>query len=143
MKDLGIGALVGLLFGCGLAISGMTLPSKVLGFLDVAGRWDASLAFVMVGAIGVHALAYRLIDRRGRPWLAAHFQRPTRKDLDAPLLIGAALFGVGWGMGGFCPGPALVSLGGLAPHALAFVVAMSVGMLLHRVLLARGPRDDA
>src|SRR6185295_7370618 len=93
----------------GLAVSGMTRPSKVVGFLDVFGAWDASLAFVMVGAIGVHAVLQRVIARRGSPLFEDRFHLPTRRDVDARLLAGAAVFGVGWGLGGFCPGPGLVA----------------------------------
>jgi uncharacterized membrane protein YedE/YeeE len=122
--------LSGLLFGVGLGVSGMTLPAKVIGFLDVAGDWDASLAFVMVGAIAVHAVLYRLVRRRPVPLFDGTFHVPTRRDLDARLVVGAALFGVGWGLGGFCPGPALVSLGSGSGAAVLFVAAMLVGMLL-------------
>ncbi|MCS6899893.1 MAG: YeeE/YedE family protein, partial [Myxococcales bacterium] len=122
--------LSGLLFGMGLGISGMTLPAKVIGFLDVTGSWDASLAFVMMGAIGVHAGLYPIIRRRQLPLFDSTFHIPTRRDLDGRLISGAALFGVGWGLGGFCPGPALVSLGSGSSGAALFVVAMLVGMLL-------------
>lgn len=122
----------GLLFGVGLGVSGMTLPSKVVGFLDFTGAWDASLAFVMIGAIAVHALMYRLIRRREAPLFDLRFHVPTRKDLDLRLLVGAALFGVGWGLGGFCPGPALVSLVSGGSAVVAFVAAMLGGMLLQQ-----------
>lgn len=135
-----VALLAGVLFGVGLMVAGMTRPAKVLGFLDVTGRWDPSLALVMVGAIGVHAALTRLIRRRERPLQAATFQVPTRRDLDAPLLLGSALFGVGWGLGGYCPGPAVVSLGGGGGSALVFVAAMAGGMVLHRLLTARGQR---
>lgn len=124
--------LSGLLFGVGLGVSGMTLPSKVVGFLDVTGAWDASLAFVMMGAIAVHALMYRLVRRRESPLFDGVFHVPTRRDLDGRLLLGAALFGVGWGLGGFCPGPALVSAASGAGTAILFVVTMLVGMLLQQ-----------
>jgi uncharacterized membrane protein YedE/YeeE len=120
----------GLLFACGLGISGMAQPAKVVGFLDVAGEWDPSLAFVMVGAIATHALSYRLIVRRPSPILAIQFDVPMSRAVDASLVAGAALFGIGWGLGGFCPGPALVSVGGATGAALVFVPAMVVGMLL-------------
>lgn len=94
----------GALFAVGLAVSGMTKPSKVIGFLDIAGAWDASLAFVMVGAIAVHFVAHRVVMRRPSPLFDEEFHLPTRKDLDVRLILGAALFGVGWGLGGFCPG---------------------------------------
>jgi uncharacterized protein len=120
----------GVLFGAGLALSGMTDPHKVLGFLDVFGRWDASLLCVMVGAIGVHALSYRLIRRRAAPLFARGFALPTRRDLDAKLLIGAAIFGVGWGLGGYCPGPSLVALPSLGLGVALFVAAMGLGTFI-------------
>jgi uncharacterized membrane protein YedE/YeeE len=126
-----VGAFVtGLLFGAGLLLSGMTQPSKVNGFLDVAGRWDPSLMFVMVGGIATHFALYRWVTRRPSPLLEPRFMIPTRKDIDAKLILGAVLFGVGWGLGGFCPGPGLVAVtqGG---NALAFVGAMMLGMRLH------------
>ena len=108
----------------------MTEPTKVLNFLDVSGAWDPSLALVMVGAIGVHALAYRAIRRRSMPWLAEQFAIPTRRDVDAKLLGGAALFGVGWGLSGYCPGPAIVSLPAGGGSAFVFVAAMGAGMVI-------------
>lgn len=120
----------GLLFGVGLGVSGMTLPSKVVGFLDVTGDWDASLAFVMVGAIAIHTLLYRAVRSRPSPLFDGRFHVPTRKDLDPRLLLGAALFGVGWGIGGFCPGPALVSLASGGGAAILFVAMMLLGMVL-------------
>jgi len=124
-------AVSGLVFGLGLAVSGMMNPAKVIGFLDVAGDWDPTLAFVMVGALLVAVPAYRLIPKRGRPVLEEDFSLPKKKDIDAPLLWGSALFGVGWGLVGFCPGPAVAALGtGLAP-VFAFVAAMLTGMALH------------
>ncbi len=103
----------GFVFALGLGISGMTDADKVLGFLNLAGDWDPALAFVMVGAIGVHLILYRLIVRRPSPLFGDRFHLPTRRDISPRLLTGAAIFGVGWGMGGFCPGPGLVSLAGL------------------------------
>ena len=141
MKAIALGAVSGALFGVGLAISGMTQPAKVLGFLDVTGPWDASLAFVMGGAVAVYALAYRLIRRRSGPLFDAEFHVPASKTIDPPLLVGAALFGIGWGLGGFCPGPALVSLGAAAPNAAWFVLAMTAGMLLQR-FTAPKPKTD-
>lgn len=122
---LGAGAL----FAVGLAVSGMTLPSKVTGFLDVAGAWDASLAFVMMGAIAVHFVAQRIIRKRPMPLFDTKFHLPTRKDIDPRLVAGAALFGVGWGLGGYCPGPGLVSAASGSPGALVFVFGMTMGML--------------
>lgn len=127
----------GALFGVGLAVSGMTKPAKVIGFLDVFGAWDASLVFVMMGAIAVNLLAYRLVRRRAKPVLAPAFALPTRRDIDLRLLSGAALFGVGWGVGGYCPGPALTSLPVATSSVVTFVVAMALGMLLASQLEAR------
>jgi uncharacterized membrane protein YedE/YeeE len=120
----------GLVFGFGLLISGMTDPLKVLGFLDVFGRWDPTLAFVMVGAVGISLAGYALARRAGAPLLAVRSLWPTLTHIDAPLIGGAVLFGVGWGLVGLCPGPALVNLGTLSPRAAGFVAAMVLGMLL-------------
>lgn len=126
------GLLAGLLFGAGIALSGMINPAKVLAFLDVAGAWDPSLAFVMAGAVGVAAAGYQLSFLRTRPLFAGGFTLPTRRDLDARLLGGAALFGIGWGIGGYCPGPALAGLGFGAPETMGFVAGMVAGMILAR-----------
>lgn len=120
--------LCGVVFALGLGVSGMTRPEKVLAFLDVGGGWDPSLAFVMVGAIAVHAVLRRVILRRAEPLLAPAFTVPTRRDIDVPLLLGAAIFGVGWGLAGLCPGPAVTVLASVRPPAAAFVLAMLVGM---------------
>ncbi len=118
-------------FGLGLAVSGMMNPARVIGFLDVAGDWDPTLAFVMGGALLVAVPAYRFIPRRGRPLLEEEFSLPEKKAVDAPLVGGSALFGVGWGLVGFCPGPAIAALGtGFVP-VFAFVAAMFAGMALH------------
>jgi uncharacterized protein len=118
----------GLLFGIGLVVSGMTQPQKVIGFLDLFGQFDPSLMFVMLGAIAVHAVAYRFSVRRGRPLFAPAFEWPSRRNVDRKLLLGAAVFGAGWGLGGYCPGPAVVSLPGGGWQALSFVLAMLAGM---------------
>lgn len=124
----GVVALVsGALFGAGLALAGMTRPEKVIGFLNFFRRWDPSLIFVMASAIAVHATAWRLIKGRASPLLGGRFMVPTRRDLDARLLVGAAIFGVGWGLGGFCPGPGIASLVTSAPSVMLFVVAMLAG----------------
>jgi hypothetical protein len=122
--------LAGLLFAIGLGVSGMTQPAKVLAFLDVAGRWDPRLALVMLGAIGVHAPLARMILRRQSPVLAPAFSLPGRRDADRRLVIGAAVFGIGWGLAGLCPGPAVTTLASGKPVALAFVTAMLAGMAL-------------
>ena len=122
--------VTGLLFGAGLVVSGMTVPDKVVGFLDMfGGAWDPSLALVMAAAIAVHAAAYRWIKGRPSPLWAQRWSLPTRQDIDGRLLLGASLFGVGWGLGGFCPGPGLVSLSGGAVSGAVFVVAMLASML--------------
>jgi uncharacterized membrane protein YedE/YeeE len=133
----------GILFGVGLVVSGMTQPEKVIGFLDVFGSWDLSLMFVMMGAIGVHLIAYRMIRGRASPLWAAKWSLPTRRDIDSKLVAGAALFGIGWGIGGFCPGPAVVTLGSGALGVMVFVIAMLAGMLLtaRAGLLASAPRQ--
>ncbi len=118
----------GALFTVGLAISGMTKPDKVIGFLDVSGSWDASLAFVMVGAIGVHLTARRLLGSMKKPVFAHSFHVFARTRLDAPLIVGAALFGVGWGLSGYCPGPVIASSVVSGRPALVFIAAMVLGM---------------
>lgn len=119
----------GLVFGLGLLISGMTEPSKVIGFLDIFGAWDATLAFVMAGAVAVASIGFALARRRSAPVLAASFSWPPRSDVDAPLVIGSTLFGVGWGLSGICPGPALVNLAGLSAPIIVFVATMVLGMI--------------
>ncbi|WP_457108271.1 DUF6691 family protein [Methylobacterium sp. P5_C11] len=121
---------VGLLFGLGLLVSGMANPAKVLAFLDVTGRWDPSLALVMAGAVTVSAVGYHVAKRRGRPVFAPRLDIPTRRDLDARLIAGAAIFGLGWGLAGLCPGPALTILTLVPTRAATFVAAMVVGMLM-------------
>lgn len=125
----------GLLFAIGLGVAQMTQPTKVLGFLDVAGDWDPSLAFVMVGAIGVHVLFVRRAKKAARPRFAEAFSWPEATGLDARLVVGAALFGIGWGLSGFCPGPAIVSVVALSTKTVAFVLAMIAGMAIHRLLV--------
>jgi uncharacterized membrane protein YedE/YeeE len=129
----------GLVFALGLGISGMTLPAKVLGFLDVTSAWDPSLLFVMGTAIAVYALAHRLSLRAARPLLAATFPALPRQPVDRKLVLGAMLFGAGWGIAGVCPGPALVNLGGHAPGAALFVASMLGGMALQRWSSTRIP----
>lgn len=124
--------LIGALFGLGLSLSGMTDPNKVQDFLDFTGRWDASLMLVMGGALLVTSLAFPLILRRSQPVLSHKFHLPAARELDRKLVVGAALFGVGWGLGGFCPGPAFVALATGSRSAVLFVVAMLLGMALHR-----------
>lgn len=127
----------GALFGVGLLVAGMTDPAKVLGFLDVTGKWDASLAFVMVGAIGVHLALLRRIVKLPNPLFDARFHLPSRRDIDVRLVLGAAVFGIGWGLGGVCPGPSFVLAGTGSGYALAFVAAMAAGAALVRNLLPK------
>jgi uncharacterized protein len=125
--------LCGVVFGAGLAISGMTNPAKVLAFLDVAGAWDPTLLCVMGAALALSTAGYAVARRRVRPWLAETFAIPTRQDLDVRLLGGAALFGVGWGLVGVCPGPALADLARGSADVLVFVASMLAGVVAHRM----------
>jgi uncharacterized membrane protein YedE/YeeE len=127
----------GLIFGAGLLISGMTDPTKVLGFLDLFGMWDATLALVIAGAIAVSSLGFAIARRRGAPVLAERNFWPTRTDIDGRLLIAGGLFGTGWGLVGLCPGPALVNLTGLGFSVIVFVAAMAIGMVGYDVWLQR------
>lgn len=122
----------GFIFGAGLGVAGMTDPAKVVGFLDLAGNWDPSLAFVMAGAIGAFAILNVVVQRRGRPLLGGTFPgiRSAAQDLDGSLFAGSAIFGIGWGIGGICPGPALTNLSRLAPDILVFVAAMAIGVVI-------------
>ena len=125
----------GLLFGLGLSLGGMTQPAVVLGFLDIFGAWDPRLVFVMAGAVLTTAIGYRLVLRRSRPLLAERFQWPTSRRIDTRLIGGAALFGIGWGIAGYCPGPALASLGAGVPALLVLVACMIAGWWLAARLL--------
>ncbi|MFV8834176.1 DUF6691 family protein [Aquisalimonas sp.] len=128
MRTLLSAFVVGLIFGVGLLVSGMANPQKVLGFLDLAGAWDPSLALVMVGAIGAAFIAFRVAAGRRESLLGEPMRLPARADIDGRLLFGALGFGVGWGMAGFCPGPAVVALGAGEAKALVFVASMVAGM---------------
>lgn len=130
-------ALAGLIFGLGLIVSGMADPAKVLGFLDLAGAWDPSLALVMAGAIAIGSIGFFIAGKRQQSWLGLIMRLPSARQIDRRLLIGSALFGIGWGVAGFCPGPALVALGMGELKALAFVAAMLAGMGLFEVLEKR------
>ncbi|MGH8741066.1 MAG: DUF6691 family protein [Burkholderiales bacterium] len=121
----------GLVFGVGLIFSGMTDPGKVIGFLDVAGAWDPSLAFVMGGAVLVGFFAFGFAGGRAQSFLGGAMQLPKRRDIDKRLVAGSLVFGIGWGLGGFCPGPALVSFGSGVDQAAVFVAAMLGGMLVY------------
>ena len=142
MAPLATALAAGILFGSGLTVSGMVNPQKVLDFLDVAGRWDPSLALVMASALAVTALLFRTILRRPAPLYAPAFQVPTSTRIDGRLIGGSALFGVGWGLGGYCPGPAIASLGYGVSSSLLFVVAMVAGMGLWELRSQMVPVGD-
>jgi uncharacterized protein len=133
--------LCGLLFGIGLILSGMANPAKVLAFLDLAGHWDPSLAFVMAGAVALAAVGFRLARTRSNSVLGAPMQLPTARRIDARLVLGSLVFGAGWGLAGFCPGPALVSAGSGELRAWLFVAAMLAGMGLYTALERRRNRS--
>lgn len=136
-------ALCGSIFGAGLAVAHMTNPAKVLAFLDVAGAWDPTLAFVMGAALSVTTVGYAVARRRGRPWLAESFSLPTKTEVDGELVGGAVLFGLGWGLVGLCPGPAIANLWRESIELWLFVGAMLVGVLLHRVRTRPRPIPQA
>ena len=129
--------LSGLVFGLGLIVSGMANPAKVLGFLDLAGAWDPSLALVMAGAIGVGVFAFRVAHQRMETMLGVELRLPKLTHIDKRLVLGSMLFGVGWGIGGFCPGPGIVAMGAGETKALLFVIAMVGGMVLFELLEKR------
>ncbi|GAC1653468.1 MAG: YeeE/YedE family protein [Vulcanimicrobiaceae bacterium] len=133
------GIVCGALFGLGLAISGMADPNKVIGFLDVRGNWDPSLLFVLGGAVAVTAIAFRFIPALRRPVFGRAFEKKPDTHVDRRLLGGAALFGIGWGISGYCPGPGIVSLSRFAPDAIIFVLAFLGGSLLYRFALLKRP----
>lgn len=139
-----VSLIAGTLFGAGLVVGGMTDPGKVIGFLDLAGQWDPSLAFVMGGALCVTLPVFQLVIRkRSRPVLGSRFFLPTKTDLDPALLGGSALFGIGWGIAGLCPGPAIANLVTGAPEVLAFVVAMVAGKWLHNRVAGLGTSNTS
>ena len=130
--------IVGLIFGLGLILSGMTNPAKVQGFLDLFGSWDPSLAFVMGGAIAVGMISFAIARKRTQSFFGGAMHLPTRTDIDKKLVVGGLIFGAGWGLAGFCPGPALVSMASGEIKALVFVGAMLAGMAIHSVYDKRG-----
>ena len=132
--------LSGLVFGLGLIVSGMANPAKVLGFLDLAGHWDPSLAFVMAGAIAVGSVAFLAARRRSMSLLGAAMRLPSSREIDRRLVMGSLIFGVGWGIAGFCPGPGLVALGMGEGKAFVFVLAMLAGMGIFELIEHRAPR---
>ena len=137
-----IALATGTLFGAGLAVSGMADPQRVRGFLDLFGAWDPTLAFVMAGALVPMAIAWRVHRRMSAPLAVERFALPTNKRVDPRLLAGAVLFGIGWGVAGLCPGPAIADLAVAPGPAVIFVTAMLVGMLVHRLMLERSSRDQ-
>jgi uncharacterized protein len=130
-----VNAAAGLLFGLGLVIGGMANPAKVLNFLDLAGSWDPSLAFVMAGAVVVTLVGYKLVFRQQAPLLVERFHVSGLRQLDARLVLGAAIFGIGWGLSGFCPGPAITSLPLFAEGTVAFMPAMLAGIAISRLAI--------
>lgn len=134
MKHAAVSFLVGLIFALGLGISGMTQPQKVIGFLDLTGAWDPSLIFVMAGAVGLHFLTYRLVRKKQTPLLDKIWHVPTSKEITPQLVVGSMMFGIGWGLAGYCPGPALTSLAGLNSRTLIFVASMVAGMIVFKLV---------
>jgi uncharacterized membrane protein YedE/YeeE len=137
MRKLASALGAGFLFGIGLWLSGMANPRKVLGFLDITRDWDASLMFVMGGAVLVTGIAFRIVLKKEKPFFSETFHLPRKTDIDAPLVAGAAIFGIGWGIAGYCPGPALTALSTLSAESAVFVAAMIAGGILHRLTEAR------
>lgn len=137
-----IGYGIGLIFGLGISLSGMINPAKVLNFFDVAGSWDPSLAFVMAGALGVTFSGYKIVLARQAPVMSTHFQLPTATRVDAKLLGGSAVFGIGWGIAGFCPGGALPALGTGRIEVFVFVVALIAGIVVAKRLIALGKSHE-
>lgn len=133
MKNNLSALIVGVLFSLGLGISGMTRPEKIFGFLNIFGSWDPSLVFVMIGAVLVHAIAYRMIRRRNSPFFSKEFYVPNSTELTPSLLIGAFIFGIGWALAGYCPGPAITSLASFNSRPFIFVLSMIAGMFVFKI----------
>ncbi len=136
-----IAFVIGILFGAGILLSGMANPAKVLNFFDVAGTWDPSLMFVMGGAVATTFIGYRLVLARAHPILARTFQVPTAFQIDPKLIVGSAIFGVGWGLAGFCPGAALPALGTGRAEAVIFVASLITGIIVARLIASGGNRS--
>ena len=134
LKTVLFAFIAGLIFGLGLILAGMANPAKVLGFLDIAGTWDPSLAFVMAGAIMIGFVAFLLAKKRTQSFLGLPIQMPTNQLIDKELVLGSALFGIGWGLAGICPGPGIVLLGAGETKGLVFVSALVLGVLIFRVI---------
>lgn len=141
MRTILSGLFAGLLFGVGLGLGGMTNPENVLGFLDFAGAWNPSLLFVMGGGVGVFSILFPLIRKRSGPLFAPSFDLPLRRQIDKRLVTGAAIFGVGWGLLGLCPGPAIVNAAAGSPKILLFLAAMGAGMALHSFVEGRRSKE--
>lgn len=137
MKQLLVALVMGALFGAGLTLSGLSSPDVVLGFLDIFGDFNPALLIVMAVAVSITFLTGSLIVKRGKPLLADSFALPTRQDIDKPLVIGAALFGIGWGLAGYCPGPIVIGLGAGTGTAWIFLPGMLAGMVIHQLWLRR------
>lgn len=137
MKQIFVALISGILFGIGLTLSQMTNPDKVLNFLDIAGNWDPSLIFVMLGALAVTFTGFRFILKRPNPVFDRKFYLSTKKEIDKPLVIGAAIFGIGWGIAGYCPGPVLAGLGNGNFEAVIMIVAIYLGFIVHRYFFER------
>lgn len=134
MKNAIAALVVGFIFALGLGLSGMTQPQKVIGFLDLFGQWDPSLIFVMIGAIIVHFITYKLIRKRRLPVFSTQWHVPTKNEITPALMMGAFIFGVGWALGGFCPGPAITSVASFQVTPIVFVVSMLVGMFIFKLV---------
>ncbi len=134
MKNGVASLIVGFIFALGLGISGMTQPQKVIGFLDIFGNWDPSLMFVMAGAIIVHFVSFKLIRKRQSPLFSSEWHIPTKTEITPSLIIGSVLFGIGWGLAGLCPGPAVTSLASLETKSFVFVISMVLGMFLFKLV---------
>ena len=134
MKNNISSGIVGFLFALGLGISGMTQPQKIIGFLDIFGNWDPTLVFVMLGAVFIHSLFFKVILKRPNPLFATTWHVPSNKKINTNLILGSFMFGVGWGLAGYCPGPAIVSLASFQGRPLIFVLSMFAGMLLFKIL---------
>jgi uncharacterized membrane protein YedE/YeeE len=137
------GLIAGIVFGIGLSIAGMVNPAKVVSFLDFFGNWDPSLAFVMGGAVAVYAIGYQLIMKRAKPLFAEGFQVPSRRDIDARLITGAVLFGAGWGLAGYCPGPAITGLAFGMNETVTFFASMAAGVVIFKLTLGNKPKTSA
>ena len=134
MKNAVAALVVGFIFAIGLGLSGMTQPQKVIGFLDLFGQWDPSLIFVMVGAILVHFVTYKIIRKKNSPLLSSQWHIPTKKEITPALLMGSFIFGIGWALGGFCPGPAITSIASFDKIPVIFVVSMLLGMFIFKLV---------